>query len=463
MTLVNDMLSVVAQPLKGHDRRGNFQLQSVACDFITILNDVIRTATPKHGVKIQPLDIEQSAQQVCGNQSHRLLGDPDRFREIVSHLVSNAIKFTPSGEVRVTISARPTSPEGATTRMLVVVAVRDTGIGISQDNLTQIFEPFAQGDNTARRYAGTGVGLTISRNLAEIMKGNITVSSTPGKGSEFVFSCPVCVSQTPSNPLLSSPVSRSSNHHTRLSISSTISSVSSRAPVSCSPILEVSSKLGGGALFTDKLQGHSARGSFDASGVGPLDASSPPWSRMSSPQEVFETPPTVSTRIVPRPSQVITPLDGPVPPSRNSPTSSEYDSNSPRPKREGAFAGHMCIVVDDIPVNLKILCTQLRRLGFSIETAVNGKEAVEVAMQHGARAFCIFMDIMMPEMDGLQATKEIRRLGTQPGLEFLATLPIFACTTSESEDFLRVGMNGCLLKPVSGGDIQELFRMASLR
>jgi len=159
-------------------------------------------------------------------------------------------------------------------------------------------------------------------------------------------------------------------------------------------------------------------------------------------------------------------LDSPL--SRaQSPSSSEANVsvslNSPVGKRKRGeavemYPGCMCIVVDDNLVNVRVLSNHLRRLGFTVETAVNGEEAVEIARQHGARASCIFMDIMMPVMDGLQATKEIRRLGKE-GLDFLRHLPIYACTTVDSrEEFLQAGMNGCILKPVSFFEIQTVFR-----
>ncbi|GEM_PF-4061518 len=118
----------------------------------------------------------------------RLCGDPARFRQILVNLVGNAIKFTKRGEVSVVVSA---TPHGAD-RFDVSVEIRDTGIGIASDRLEQIFQPFTQLEaSDTRNSGGMGVGLSISRRLAEQMGGSITVSSEPGKGSTFAVTVPL--------------------------------------------------------------------------------------------------------------------------------------------------------------------------------------------------------------------------------------------------------------------------------
>src|SRR5262249_42174417 len=113
-----------------------------------------------------------------------VLGDAARLRQVLVNLLANAIKFTPAGEVGVTVSARRL--EGS--RREVHFAVRDTGIGIPKDRFDRLFKVFSQVDvSTTRRYGGTGLGLAISKRLSELMGGRIWAESEPGKGSTFHF------------------------------------------------------------------------------------------------------------------------------------------------------------------------------------------------------------------------------------------------------------------------------------
>ncbi len=123
-----------------------------------------------------------------------LLGDPGRIRQIIVNLVANAIKFTQSGEIFVSVEKQIETQEGACLHF----AVRDTGIGIPKDKQQQIFAPFAQADSsTARRYGGTGLGLAISARLVRMMNGRMWVESEPGKGSTFHFSVALGVQREP--------------------------------------------------------------------------------------------------------------------------------------------------------------------------------------------------------------------------------------------------------------------------
>ncbi|TVY07614.1 response regulator [Paenibacillus cremeus] len=119
---------------------------------------------------------------------HKVTGDPERLRQILINLVSNAIKFTPNGEIGVTVTHQQLENEGGR----FVFSIRDTGIGIPADKLESIFNRFTQVDaSTTRKYGGTGLGLTISRDLARLMKGDVTVKSVNGIGSTFTLSVPL--------------------------------------------------------------------------------------------------------------------------------------------------------------------------------------------------------------------------------------------------------------------------------
>jgi two-component system, sensor histidine kinase len=127
---------------------------------------------------------------------HAVVGDPVRIRQILVNLLGNAVKFTETGEIAVSVSLSNT---GKSEDILpVVFSVRDTGIGISPDKSDIIFESFMQADNsTTRKYGGTGLGLAISKSLVQLMRGNIGLESEPGKGSTFGFAIPLRIARKP--------------------------------------------------------------------------------------------------------------------------------------------------------------------------------------------------------------------------------------------------------------------------
>ena len=151
------------------------------------LDDVLRNMSDLFSITVGEKGLELFL-DIAPDVPDRLRGDPLRFAQVISNLVGNAIKFTERGEIHVRIevatSALDPSPDAITLR----VAVRDTGIGLSPEQAARLFQPFGQVDaSVTRRFGGTGLGLTISRQLVELMGGRITVSSEPGRGSTFAF------------------------------------------------------------------------------------------------------------------------------------------------------------------------------------------------------------------------------------------------------------------------------------
>ena len=151
------------------------------------LDDVLRNMSDLFSITVGEKGLELFL-DIAPDVPDRLRGDPLRFGQVISNLVGNAIKFTERGEIHVRIevatSALDPSPDAITLR----VAVRDTGIGLSPEQAARLFQPFGQVDaSVTRRFGGTGLGLTISRQLVELMGGRITVSSEPGHGSTFAF------------------------------------------------------------------------------------------------------------------------------------------------------------------------------------------------------------------------------------------------------------------------------------
>lgn len=167
---------------------GKLVLETQTFALRTLVDDVVRLLTPSATAKGLLLDV----QYTDGAPTH-VTGDTGRIRQIITNLVSNAIKFTETGGVSISVDADPIDEETAR----VSFSVRDTGIGIAPEKLELVFGEFTQAESsTTRKFGGTGLGLAISRRLAEIMGGSITARSTPDVGSEFVLALPLPLART---------------------------------------------------------------------------------------------------------------------------------------------------------------------------------------------------------------------------------------------------------------------------
>lgn len=168
---------------------GKLAVETVDFDLRQTVREALLVMVPKAQEKGVALRIDFSA-----DLSACVKGDPTRLRQVLLNLVSNAIKFTERGEVRVQLT-RSTNPQG---QSRVLFVVRDTGIGIAPDKLRSIFEAFTQADtSTTRKFGGTGLGLTISQRLVKLMGGELQVESRPGEGSTFRFELPFEPGQLP--------------------------------------------------------------------------------------------------------------------------------------------------------------------------------------------------------------------------------------------------------------------------
>jgi signal transduction histidine kinase/DNA-binding response OmpR family regulator len=173
---------------------GRLELEAIPFSLSTLVTTTLETFRPLVIAKDLSLDAEMDA----GSQD-ALIGDPTRIRQILSNLLSNAIKFTEHGGVQVHVSTTALG-EGYTR---ATVAVADTGIGLSAEQVARLFEPFLQADSSiTREFGGTGLGLSIVRRLAQIMGGDVTVESTPGAGS--VFTIALTLRAAPADSLLKS-------------------------------------------------------------------------------------------------------------------------------------------------------------------------------------------------------------------------------------------------------------------
>ena len=162
---------------------GRLQLKPEPCDPRDIVEEALDIAAPRAAEKKLQL-----LHDIAPDVPERILADGGRLRQVLVNLIGNAIKFTPAGEVEVTLRAHAPAPDAPAPALTLEFAVRDTGIGISAEDQTRLFRPFVQLDTSnARRHGGAGLGLAITYDLVRLMGGSVSLASEPGKGSTFSF------------------------------------------------------------------------------------------------------------------------------------------------------------------------------------------------------------------------------------------------------------------------------------
>jgi two-component system sensor histidine kinase/response regulator len=381
-----------------------------------------------------------------------LVGDPGRLRQIVLNLVSNAVKFTLQGEVALNVTLESQSAE------LVVLhfAIRDTGIGIPSEKQQLVFAAFSQADSsTTRRFGGTGLGLSISRQLVALMNGKIWVESVVGEGSCFHFTAEFKCEQPPAEaaPLPALPnlsVLVVDDHPaTRQLLSGTLSKhgMSAVAAESAAAALEI-------------LE----RQSFD---FALIDARMPEMSGFALAQSIHKQWPNRHIQLVMLtsfglPGAANPPLDGAISAHLSKPvkvsdlfkilcelSSSRDIAAAPALGRDDLLRNSAkalrILVADDNLVNQKVAKRMLERLGHTVALANDGKEALSAIKT--ASFDLVMMDVQMPEMDGLEATRCIREWEAGK-----TRIPIIALTAhamnSHREECLAAGMDSFLAKPI---------------
>jgi signal transduction histidine kinase/CheY-like chemotaxis protein len=316
LSILNDILDL------SKIESGRMQLEAVPFSIRTHLRDCVRP----HQVRAQQNSVELRL-RIDERMPEMTEGDPLRLRQILNNLLSNAVKFTGAGHIDVQVSFEPGESPSAG---MVEISVRDTGAGIPNDKLAQIFEKFTQADGSiSRRFGGSGLGLAITKHLVDLFQGTLCVTSELSKGSEFIVRLPMKIAATAQMP----------------------------------------------------------------AAVGP------------------------------------TPVTAAVDP-----------------------ANALILIVEDNIVNQKVIKGLLQRKGYRMETAADGSQALAMLEHYAFDA--ILMDVQMPVMDGLEATRRIR------ALERWRAIPIVAMTAhamrGDQERCLAAGMDAYLSKPVNSAD---LFRI----
>ncbi|WP_174875134.1 response regulator [Vogesella oryzae] len=390
-----------------------------------------------------------------------LVSDPSRLRQILNNLIGNAIKFTERGEVE--ISVRQLAGN-ARQPMVLEFAVRDTGIGIAPDKQQLIFAAFAQADSsTTRRYGGTGLGLAITRQLVELLGGRLWVQSKEGQGSCFYFPLPASPAEAPVSEqatdaeLAGKTVLVADDNATNRSWLETLLLSWDMRPTLVSDGFAALEALKKSSFALILLDGHMpGMSGFDVAQQLQADHRRDAVIMLTSSHERGDTQRCQQLGIrgyLTKPirqeelQMAIRLLLSKTADSLEHTALVTQDT-----VRTLSDTQHVLLVEDNL-VNQKLGITLLERHGYQVTVAANGQEALElVAAQHFD---LILMDMQMPVMDGLEATRRIRAQEAEHG----GHLPIIAMTANvmsgDRERCIQVGMDGYIDKPITAAKVFE--------
>ena len=457
MSVLNDILDF------SKIEAGRLDLEVIRFDLRLVMDDVAEILAERAHAKQLELVVV-----VEPDVPDIVRGDPGRVRQVLLNLVSNAIKFTESGEIVV----RADVVEKTSTQVCVRIAVRDTGVGIEAAALGSLFEPFTQADaSTTRHYGGTGLGLAIAARLAELMGGSLEAESEPGRGSTFSFT--IRLEKDTSPPPALSPV-RTDLDGVRVLIvdDNATNRTILENQVAAWGMKSVSVSSGSAALrvIDEAVQ---AGDGFD---VALLDLGMPDMDGLALASNIRSRRTTASLPIVLLTS---TAVRGAADAARQV----GIDAFLPKPVRQSQLFDAIAtvlgstelptmvtrhtlaesrarrqprvLVAEDNPVNQQVVAAMLAKLGYRADIVGNGAEAIDAI---GRRPYgAVLMDCQMPEMDGYAATSQIRTTEA-PGTR----LPIIALTAGamagEREKCFAAGMDDYLTKPINVALLERTLR-----
>jgi len=393
-------------------------------------------------------------------------GDPLRIRQILVNFISNAIKFTDRGEIFISAKRQP-GTTGNDNEIKVLFSVKDTGIGIEQDKLHNIFDQFTQADSsTTRKYGGTGLGLSISKMLTKIMNGSLFVESEPGVGSTFSFELPLTVAtdhspdKAPEKPDIRKVLVVDDNI-TNLKIMKDMLTYWEIESMICT---------GGKEALRALQDANEAESGFD---LVILDMHMPEMDGIAVAEEIRKHQTRNMKPIIFMYSSVE--KDDILEQCRNlgiqqyltkpvkmkdffkllheGKARSGEKSGQKVPASDISLTidpGKTILIAEDNTINMKLLSVMLLKTGVQVISASNGDEAIVQFREN--KIDLIFMDIHMPEKDGFQATREIRKLETAGN-----RIPIIALTAiampGDREKCMDAGMDDYLSKPFRKDDL----------
>ncbi len=464
LILINDLLDL------SKIESGRLELDSEPFDLLSLIEDAIAVVGGRIGRK--KLDL---GYLIDPRLPERFRSDENRIRQVLINLLGNSIKFTERGEVviEVNLLGSDSLPDSVADpdRIPLHFTVRDTGIGISEENQKKLFKPFSQVDpSTTRRYGGSGLGLSICRRLVELLDGEIWVESRPGKGSAFHFTLP-----------LKAERGSTSRRAVHLDLSGRTLLVVDDNEVNRSMVRHQASRQGmrvdeapGGREALAKLKSGTR---YD---VIVVDMQMPEMDGLMFSREVrrrfhVESPPMILSTSLGNYAELKREVEDEglyylSKPFRQFQLSSllgeifevegarhEEVTDGSAWQQTGFDRNLRILLAEDNEVNLKVAVGLLRRLGIQPDHSVTGKQAVE--RWEKDRQDVVFMDVHMPEMDGLEATRRIRRISDDPIVPWIVGMTADALPR-DRERALEAGMNDYLSKPVKSIDLASALRRA---
>ena len=443
------------------------ELESAPFSLREVLEEVTETF---RSVVIQK-HVELITHALPGVPDH-LRGDALRFRQVVTNLISNAFKFTEKGEVLVKAETVPEA-SGAAGEVVLRISVSDTGIGISAEQQARLFQSFTQADSsTTRKYGGTGLGLVISRRLARLMGGDLSVESTPGKGTTFSFTARLGVEAQPAAParvapstVAERPVLVVEDTETSRELLETLLRSWSITPVSVATAEE------GLSL----LEQRNRKGGSDPFGLVVLDWMLPGINGLDAAERIRAREDTRTLPIVlisayagkeeearcaelgvnvflPKPITASSMFDAVVQAQGARVHAARRALDAPLEREFDARV----LLAEDNEANQMVASEILGRLGIALDIADNGREAVDMVRAGRDKYSAVLMDVQMPEMDGLEATRALR---ADPSLQ---DLPILAMTANamkaDVDACLAAGMNDFITKPIERKALLQTLR-----
>jgi two-component system sensor histidine kinase/response regulator len=459
--IINDILDfskVEAGKLKLEQTR--FRLEDVLANALALLSQAA------HEKEVELL-LAVADPLLLGEQG-ALQGDALRLGQILTNLLSNAVKFTHHGYVRLGVEVAERGAEALTLRF----TIRDSGIGMTPEQIGGLFQEFTQADgSTTRRFGGTGLGLTISKRLVELMDGSIRVDSTPGMGSSFVFTARFGL---PAAGPAASPAPLGGELRVL---------VADDRPEARSVLIQMLGALGVGAhaAIASAASGAEAVAMVEAAHAAGrpyqlllLDWVMPDMDGGAVLRRLGERAPATAIvssydsdqlyaaagrlgacHFLPKPvlpaalRTLLGSLDGSAPPSR---------AGTPAAPAALPLEGMRVLLVEDNPINQQLALELMTSQGVLVDVARHGQQALEMLAAAPAQHYqVVLMDLQMPVMDGYEAS---RRLRAQARYD---NLPLIAMTAhalvEEREQCLALGMNGHIGKPIEPRELYaELAR-----
>lgn len=430
------------------------------------LDDVITSVTTITGQKAHEKGLEFLA-EMPSTVPQFLVGDPLRLGQILTNLVNNAVKFTERGEIRMSAELLERTGE----KCQLKFSVRDTGLGMTKEQAAKLFQPFTQADmSTTRKHGGTGLGLTISRRLVELMGGQIWLESEPGKGSIFSFTVRLGIGEqkgsgkivperlqqlnvlvvddnTAACEIIHDALRSIVNHvDTVESGSNAVAAVKRQDPDQPYDIIFMDWRMPG----MDGLQASRIIKSDESLAHQPAIVLVTAFGREEVREEAehlhldgFLLKPVTKSMLVDALVNVF-----------SSPSEDIAAAGAEASKEARQLQGLRVLLTEDNEINQQIAVELLEGVGAKVDVANDGSIAVKKLFAHERPPYdIVLMDLQMPEMDGYQATRKIRSEAR------FTKLPIIAmtahATTEERERCLDAGMNDHISKPIDPSLLYE--------